>query len=109
MSLSPPEGPTSPASPISPATLDPGHLARLARLALPGDELERLARDVARIVGYVDELRQLDLAAVPPTSHPLDLTSPPRPDVAAEPMPRDLALAGAPRHDENTFVVPRVV
>jgi len=88
---------------------DPAHIARLARLALPPEELARLAHDLERILSHVAQLQGLDLAAVPPTSHPLDLHAPPRPDLAVAPLDRDLALAGSKSHDAQAFIVPRVV
>jgi len=88
---------------------DPAHIARLARLALPPEELTHLAHDLQRILGHVAQLQALELASVPPTSHPLDLHAPPRPDVATAPLDRDLALSGSRSHDDVAFIVPRVV
>lgn len=84
-------------------------IARLARLALPPDELAALTRDLDRIVGYVNQLQALDLTDIPPTSHPLDLSTDARPDDAAPPLPRDAALDAAPSHDGAAFIVPKVV
>lgn len=93
----------------APFNVDPAHLARLARLALPPDELAALTRDLERILGYVGELKALDLKDVPPTSHPLGLEAPARADRATATLPRESALNGAPSHDGSAFVVPKVV
>jgi aspartyl-tRNA(Asn)/glutamyl-tRNA(Gln) amidotransferase subunit C len=103
----PSEPPESAAHPAP--TVDPAHLARLSRLALSPDELATLTRDLGRILGYVDTLKTLDLAGVPPTSHPLDLHAGLRPDEPGPTLPRDAALAGAPSHDGQAFIVPKVV
>jgi len=49
------------------------HVARLARLALTDEELERLTDELGAILDAVGVVAELDLADVPPTSHPLDL------------------------------------
>ena len=81
------------------------HVARLARLALTDEEVERLtgARRDPRRSGVVAEA---DLAEVPPTSHPLDLvnvcgTSDLRPSL-------DEVFANAPERDGDLFRVPPV-
>lgn len=99
-----PEPPERPATPI-----DPAHLARLSRLALGPDELATLTRDLERILGYVDALKALDLSDIPPTSHPLDLHAELREDLPGPTLPREAALSGAPSHDGQAFIVPKVV
>ena len=51
------------------------HVARLARLALTDDEIERLTAELGAILDAVGVVAELDLADVPPTSHPLDLVN----------------------------------
>ena len=51
------------------------HVARLARLALTEEEVERLTEELAAILEAVGVVAELDLADVPPTSHPLDLVN----------------------------------
>ena len=51
------------------------HVARLARLDLREDEVERLTRELGAILEAVGKVAELDLADVPPTSHPLDLVN----------------------------------
>ena len=103
----PSEPPESAAHPAP--TVDPAHLARLSRLALSPDELATLTRNLGRILGYIDTLKTLDLAGVPPTSHPLDLHAGLRPDEPGPTLPRDAALSGSPSHDGQAFIVPKVV
>ena len=51
------------------------HLARLARLALDDDELDRLGGQLDAIVSAISRIGDLDTADVPPTSHALPLTN----------------------------------
>jgi aspartyl-tRNA(Asn)/glutamyl-tRNA(Gln) amidotransferase subunit C len=82
------------------------HVARLARLALTDDEIERLTEELAAILDAVGVVAELDLTDVPPTSHPLDLVN-----VWDEDEPRDSLLlddvfANAPDRDGDLFRVP---
>ena len=82
------------------------HVARLARLDLSDDEVERLTAELAAILDAVSKVSELDLAEVPPTSHPLALVN-----AWAEDVPRDsLALedvfANAPAREGDSFRVP---
>ena len=56
------------------------HVARLARLDLREDEVARLQEQLSAILEAVSKVSELDLADVPPTSHPLDLVNVLRPD-----------------------------
>ena len=82
------------------------HVARLARLALREDEIERLTAELGAILEAVGKVGELDLDDVPPTSHPLDLV-----DVWDEDEPRpslslDEVFANAPEREGDLFRVP---
>jgi aspartyl-tRNA(Asn)/glutamyl-tRNA(Gln) amidotransferase subunit C len=82
------------------------HVAHLARLELRDEEVERLNAQLNDILEAVSKVSQVDLADVPPTSHPLDLVN-----VWAEDEPRpslslDEALANAPAREGSMFRVP---
>jgi aspartyl-tRNA(Asn)/glutamyl-tRNA(Gln) amidotransferase subunit C len=82
------------------------HVARLARLALTDEEVERFREQLSAILEAVGTVGELDLADVAPTSHPLDVVN-----VWAEDEPRpsldvEEALANAPERDGNFFRVP---
>ncbi len=89
--------------------IDVAHVGRLARLAVAPDEAATLSRQLGAVLAYVDQLAELDLTDVPPTTHavPLDLAL--RDDVEGPHLSTSEALANAPRHDGRAFVVPRVV
>ena len=82
------------------------HVARLARLALTDEEVERLGAQLNAILEAVGKVAELDLEGVEPTAHPLDLVN-----VWAEDEPRpcltvDEALANAPDREGDSFRVP---
>jgi aspartyl-tRNA(Asn)/glutamyl-tRNA(Gln) amidotransferase subunit C len=82
------------------------HVARLARLRLSDEELERFGEQLSAIVEAVGKVSELDLSGVPPTAHPLDLVNvwdddEPRPSLSIEE-----ALANAPDRDGSFFRVP---
>ncbi|MGH0033593.1 MAG: Asp-tRNA(Asn)/Glu-tRNA(Gln) amidotransferase subunit GatC [Myxococcota bacterium] len=85
------------------------HVANLARLELDPGEVESMARDLTRILGYVEALEELDTDDIEPTSHALPLQTPMRPDVAAPPMDPERALANAPERAGSAFAVPKVL
>jgi aspartyl-tRNA(Asn)/glutamyl-tRNA(Gln) amidotransferase subunit C len=82
------------------------HVARLAQLALTEEEIERLTTELDKILDAVGVVSELDLADVPPTSHPLDLVNVWAEDVPHEPLSLEDALANAPDAVEGAFRVP---
>ena len=90
---------------------DVARIAQLARLALTHDELNLFARQLAGILTYAEQLREVDTSGVPPTSHPLALTAALREDEERRSLPREAALAAAPECDltAGLFKVPRVL
>jgi aspartyl-tRNA(Asn)/glutamyl-tRNA(Gln) amidotransferase subunit C len=82
------------------------HVARLARLALREDEIERLQEQLSAILDAVGKVSELDLADVPPTSHPLALVNVFSPDEPEPCLAVEDALANAPEREEDFFRVP---
>ena len=85
------------------------HVARLARLALSEEEIERLTEQLGAILEAVGKVAELDLTDVPPTSHPLDLVNVARADEAQPSLPRAEALANAPDVEGGFFKVPPAI
>jgi aspartyl-tRNA(Asn)/glutamyl-tRNA(Gln) amidotransferase subunit C len=84
------------------------HVARLARLALTDDEIERLTEELGAILDAVSVVAELDLADVPPTSHPLDLVNVWDEDEPRPSLPLDDVFANAPERDRDHFRVPPI-
>ena len=100
-----------PKSPVVDAALVE-HVAKLAALRLEKGEVETLTRELAAIVGYVEELAQVDTAGVEPTSHVQAGASGEaglRPDIVQPGLSQEEALAAAPRKGQNGFAVPGFV
>jgi aspartyl-tRNA(Asn)/glutamyl-tRNA(Gln) amidotransferase subunit C len=82
------------------------HVAKLARLKVTDDELDRMAEELSKILGHVETMNELDLDGVEPTSHVVDLTNVLREDVPRPGLPREKALEQAPDAADGGFRVP---
>lgn len=82
------------------------HVAKLARLRLSEDEVERMAGELSGILDHVDRIASLDLDEVPPTSHVVELENVLRVDEPRPSWPRDAVLEPAPDPDDGAFRVP---
>jgi aspartyl-tRNA(Asn)/glutamyl-tRNA(Gln) amidotransferase subunit C len=82
------------------------HVARLSRLALSDEELERMPAELSKILEHVEKMDELDLEGVEPTSHVVELQNVLRDDEPRPCLPRERALAGAPDVAEGGFRVP---
>lgn len=82
------------------------YVAKLARLRLSEEEVERMVGELDGILGHVDRIGKLDLEGVEPTSHVVVLENVLRADVAWESLPRDVALVSAPDPVDGAFRVP---
>jgi len=82
------------------------HVARLARLRLTEDELERMPGELSKILGHVEKMDELDLGGVEPTSHVVALQNVLRDDEPRPCLAREKALAGAPDVADGGFRVP---
>ena len=82
------------------------HVARLARLRLDDEELERLAAELSHVLDHIEKIRELDLRGVAPTSHVVDLPAPLRADEPRPCLDREVVLASAPEPVDGGFGVP---
>ena len=85
------------------------HVARLARLSLTDEELERMREQLDAILAYIDKLRELDVEGVEPTSHAVPLVNVMRDDEITPVLSQDAALANAPDRAGELFRVPRII
>ena len=85
------------------------HVAKLARLELGPDEVDRMVRDLGRILEYVAELSRVDTQGVPPTAYGAVDAAPFREDSVEPGVEREVALAQSPRHSAGGFAVPGFV
>ena len=85
------------------------HLARLSRLAVTEDELDRFAGQLDVILQSVARVGEVAADDIPPTSHSVPLTNVYRDDVPTPSLTQDEALSGAPDAFEGRFRVPRIL
>lgn len=85
------------------------HVARLARLSLTDEELERMRQQLDAILAYIDKLRELDVEGVEPTAHAVPLVNVMRDDELAPSLSQEAALANAPDRAGEFFRVPRII
>ena len=83
------------------------HVARLARLELDEEELERMAGELSGVLDHIEKIGELgDLEGVPPTSHVVAVENALRADEPRPSLPREVALASAPDPAAGGFRVP---
>ena len=81
----------------------------LARLQLTPVELDTMTAQLGQIVGYVELLSELNTDAVEPMAHALDVSNVFAADVPRPSLDREAALANAPHHDREFYLVPAVL
>lgn len=84
-------------------------LAKLARLEISPEEIEKLQGSLGDLVGYVDQLKQMKLDDVEPMTAVDDSPRPLRPDVEQPMLPKAQALANAPEVNLEHFSIPKVI
>ena len=89
---------------------DVEHVAGLCRLAFSAKELDTLSGELARILEYVEKLKELDVTGVEPTQYGLEGSTPLREDTPGEEgLAREDALGGAADEESGHFKVPGVL
>ncbi len=85
------------------------HIARLARVGMSVEDIERYQAQLSVILDAFEALRALDTEGVPPTAHTLQLSNVFRPDKSRPSFPVDAMLANAPQTDNGFIRVRRVL
>lgn len=88
---------------------DVAHVARLARLNLPPEELQRYTHELAVILQYIDQLSSVDTTGVEPRAMMNSAENVWRADQVQPSLPRSEALRNAPAQDGEYFLVPKVL
>ncbi|MDD3117933.1 MAG: Asp-tRNA(Asn)/Glu-tRNA(Gln) amidotransferase subunit GatC [Victivallales bacterium] len=90
--------------------IDVGYVAQLARLDLDEPTRNRLQHDLEAIIGYIDQLNELDVGGIEPTAHAVPLSNVWREDVAGASFERSTMLQNAPAViDDELIKVPKVL
>jgi aspartyl-tRNA(Asn)/glutamyl-tRNA(Gln) amidotransferase subunit C len=82
------------------------HVARLARLKLSDDEVERMSSELSGILDHVERISELDLEGVEPTWHVIERENVLRPDEPRPSWPREKVLERAPDPADGAFRAP---
>ncbi|WP_433746870.1 Asp-tRNA(Asn)/Glu-tRNA(Gln) amidotransferase subunit GatC [Falsibacillus pallidus] len=85
------------------------HVAHLARLEFSEQEVEKFAHQLDAIIGFAEQLNELDTANVKPTSHVLDMKNVLREDKSVKGLPREEVLKNAPDHQDGQVRVPTIL
>jgi aspartyl-tRNA(Asn)/glutamyl-tRNA(Gln) amidotransferase subunit C len=85
------------------------NVAKLARLQLTPEELDRYGRQLGAILDYIAKLEKLDVQGLEPLAHAVDTDNVFREDVPRPSLSRDAALQNAPEKTGDFFVVPKII
>ena len=85
------------------------HVAKLARLKLTDADVGRYATQITAILGYVAQLKSVDVGDAEPMAHPLPLKNVLREDVVKPGLTVEQVLANAPAKEGEFFAVPKVL
>lgn len=84
-------------------------IAFLARIRVPDEALDPLAGELNNIIGWVEQLAEVDTDGVKPMTSVVEMTAPQRPDVVNDGDAPDRVLANAPDREGNFYTVPKVI
>lgn len=84
-------------------------LSRLSMLQFTESEREEIKKDLQKMIGFVDKLKELDTTGVEPLLHMSQQSDILREDVPGNMISREEAFRNAPMHDEQYFKVPKVI
>lgn len=85
------------------------HVAHLARLAISDEEVQKFTTQLDAIIGFAEQLNELDTTNVEPTSHVLDMKNVFREDKPGKGLPREEVLKNAPDHQDGQVRVPSIL
>jgi aspartyl-tRNA(Asn)/glutamyl-tRNA(Gln) amidotransferase subunit C len=94
---------------LSTEKIDVRYVAKLARLALTDDEVERFGAQLGDLLEHVDALGKLDVSQVAATAQVVESRNVERDDVTRPCLEREVVLTGAPQRQGAFFRVPRII
>lgn len=84
-------------------------VARLARIAVSEEDAQRMTGELNTILGFVEQLNEVDVSGVEPMTSVIPMEMKKRQDAVTDGDKADDIVANAPATDENFFLVPKVV
>jgi aspartyl-tRNA(Asn)/glutamyl-tRNA(Gln) amidotransferase subunit C len=88
---------------------DVRYIANLARIGLSESEIEHFQKQLEGIFEYIDQLKKLDVSAIMPAAHVLDIKNVTRPDIVKSSLDPKLVMDSAPAKQGQFFKVPKVI
>ncbi|NKB23787.1 MAG: Asp-tRNA(Asn)/Glu-tRNA(Gln) amidotransferase subunit GatC [Kiritimatiellae bacterium] len=89
--------------------IDVEYVAHLARIKLNEEERERFQAQLEEILGYVDQLKTLNVEGVDPMAHPFPIQNVFREDKTCPSLDHEVAMKNAPQKRNGHFMVPKIV
>ena len=87
---------------------DTRHVAKLARLELSEEEVEKFSRQLGDILGYVEQMNEIDTTNVKPMAHPFDIVNVMREDEVYYENTKEELMQNAPDEEDGFFKVPKI-
>lgn len=84
-------------------------IAHLARLQIEDQDIPEYVRNLSDILGFVEQMNDVETGQVMPMAHPLDATQRLRQDIVTEVDEREKFQAIAPQVEEGLYLVPKVI
>lgn len=84
------------------------HVAKLARLSLTDDEAAQFTEQLGRVLGYMEQLNEVDTQGIEPMSHPIPVVNVMRDDEIVRDLDRQSLMANAPVTEGAFFKVPKI-
>ena len=89
--------------------IDIRYVAKLARIALTDEEVQRFGAELADLLTHVNAIKELDTERIAATAQVVSSRNVDRPDERAAGLPQSVVLASAPQADGPYFRVPRII
>ena len=84
------------------------HVAKLARLELSEEEVDKFSRQLGDILGYVEQMNEIDTTNVKPMAHPFDVVNVMREDEVYYDNTKEELMQNAPDEEDGFFKVPKI-
>jgi len=84
-------------------------VAHLARLSLSDEEIPEHAKNLSKILNFVEQMNEVDTKGIKPMSHSQDISQPIREDKVTEPNEREKMQTIAPHVEAGLYLVPKVI
>lgn len=85
------------------------HIAKLARIKVSDEEVQRLEGELSGILSWVEQLNEVDTAGVEPMTSVVEVDMKKRPDTVTDGDIPDRVIANAPQAENHFFAVPKVI